>query len=92
MTTRHSDLFVGQLTAAEVRSNQQTGSGIGFGLVLGFFVVALLPAAFWTGVVYGVGAMFGTAVSPIILTSVFTVIALFLGIIFAAIARTSGTR
>ncbi|MEO1206280.1 MAG: hypothetical protein AAFV45_08100 [Pseudomonadota bacterium] len=92
MTTKHGDLFAGSITTANAQTASDLRSAGGFGHMLGFLVVAILPAAFWTAILHIVTGFMGTSLSFTVLGCVFTAIAAFLGVIFAAIARTSSNR
>ncbi|MEO1281631.1 MAG: hypothetical protein AAFV69_07855 [Pseudomonadota bacterium] len=89
MTLKQSGLYVGSIAAANAPPSQHARADNGFGHMLGFLVVAILPAAFWTGILNVVVGFFDVSLSMTFLGCFFTSIATFLGVIFAAVARTS---
>ncbi len=58
---------------------------IGFARAAGIVAVALIPALFWTGMMVGVGAMFGTTFEMTTLIAISSSIALFLSAVCAPI-------
>ncbi len=57
--------------------------------LLGFLAVAVFPAAFWTGVLYGVAYYVGNPPGLLILGGFFTIVLAFLGVIFASVIDSS---
>jgi len=55
--------------------------------LIGLVLAAGLPAAFWTAAIAGVGAVLGYDLGPMVLVTTGGVIAVFLGIFFAAFAQ-----
>lgn len=88
MPTKNGDFVVSDLAAQCVRGpNDIRVGGDADGQAIGFACVALLPAAFWTLLCYGVAALLGTELSATVLTIIFSAVTLFLGVIFAAVVR-----
>lgn len=58
---------------------------ISTGIVTGIAIVALVPAIFWTGLIWCASQAFGFEISPVALATIATTIAGFLSIVCSAV-------